>query len=329
MNPVPRATDAADPDRTAARPYWDEADFPAAVAEIGGYLRRSGYRFTTVTPATHQRVLTRDPKRQAQTLRDVFGWNLPGIEAALPQPHYGMLARSRLLLPDHHGLVRSRIRFATVDDRIYVHDSFPTTAEDAVFFGPDTYRFIAAVRRHLRPCALLVDLCAGSGVGGLEFVDRCERVVLADISPKATAFAEANRLLSGRAAIGVHRGDLLEGLAERPDAIIANPPYLADPRHRIYRDGGGSLGSDLSVRIVERALDRLAPGGQLILYTGAPVIDGRDAFITRALPLATAAGATVGYEELDPDVFGEELDLPAYRRVERIAATVLVLTMPG
>ncbi|MDP2267619.1 MAG: hypothetical protein Q8K46_00475, partial [Deltaproteobacteria bacterium] len=37
------------------------------------------------------------------------------------------------------------------------------------------------------------------------------------------------------------------------------------------------------------------------------------------------------YAELDPDIFGEELDTPAYSQVDRIAAVALVVTkrMPG
>jgi hypothetical protein len=33
------------------------------------------------------------------------------------------------------------------------------------------------------------------------------------------------------------------------------------------------------------------------------------------------------YEEIDPDVFGEELDTPAYAAVERIAAVSLNVTV--
>ena len=35
---------------------------------------------------------------------------------------------------------------------------------------------------------------------------------------------------------------------------------------------------------------------------------------------ASDAGCTMAYREIDPDVFGEELERPAYRDVERIAA---------
>lgn len=36
----------------------------------------------------------------------------------------------------------------------------------------------------------------------------------------------------------------------------------------MYRDGGGSRGIDLSVRIVKEGIKKLNKGGLLILYTG-------------------------------------------------------------
>jgi hypothetical protein len=41
------------------------------------------------------------------------------------------------------------------------------------------------------------------------------------------------------------------------------------------------------------------------------------------LPRLTAGDLAWTYEEIDPDVFGEELEAPAYRAADRIAAVVL------
>jgi len=46
------------------------------------------------------------------------------------------------------------------------------------------------------------------------------------------------------------------------------------------------------------------------------------AALERELP---ALGCTLRYRELDPDLFGEELDKPAYADVERIAAVGAVV----
>jgi hypothetical protein len=40
------------------------------------------------------------------------------------------------------------------------------------------------------------------------------------------------------------------------------------------------------------------------------------------------AGLGIDYRELDPDIFSEDLDQPAYAQVERIAAVGLVIARP-
>ncbi|MNF09289.1 hypothetical protein D3C80_2099230 [compost metagenome] len=75
--------------------------------------------------------------------------------------------------------------------------------------------------------------------------------------------------------------------------------------------------------MVEEALPRLAPGGTLLLYTGVAMVEGRDPFLAALhKPLADTRWAW-RYQELDPDVFGEQLLEPGYQQVERIAAVAL------
>ena len=60
-----------------------------------------------------------------------------------------------------------------------------------------------------------------------------------------------------------------------------------------------------------------------VASAGTAIVSGRDLFRDAAL-LAVAEGDFAWtYEEVDPDVFGEELETPAYRTAERIAAVVL------
>ena len=47
------------------------------------------------------------------------------------------------------GLMRSKVRFSSLGGSLYVHSAFPTSAAEAVFFGPDTYRFAALIARTL------------------------------------------------------------------------------------------------------------------------------------------------------------------------------------
>jgi hypothetical protein len=82
-------------------------------------------------------------------------------------------------------------------------------------------------------------------------------------------------------------------------------------------------GAGLSLQIVDAALERLRAGGTLLLYTGIAIVDGRDEFLEAILPPLKAACDSWSYEELDPDIFGGQLDCEGYEEVERIAAVWL------
>jgi hypothetical protein len=98
-----------------------------------------------------------------------------------------------------------------------------------------------------------------------------------------------------------------------------------DEEGRAYRDGGDLHGLRLSLNWAEEAMRRLPPGGAMLLYTGSAIVAGRDGFRQALEGSARALGCTLRYAELDPDIFGELLDEPAYREVERVAAVGAVL----
>lgn len=306
-----------------------------ALVELGRMLRDYGYSFTAVTPATHARVDARAGGAEARNLREVFGWSRPFRESLLSPAMRTLMERAEVLEPFGEGALRSRVRFASVDELLCVHSAWPTLAPDSVFFGPDSYRFVVLIRRALAmrsgsSVETVVDIGCGSGVGGLVAARALRkppsRLVLADICSKALDYARINAELNGLVA-ECRESDVLQSVTGEIDLILANPPYLVDPAHRLYRDGGGVHGSEISLRIVREALARLAPGGRLILYTGAAVVEGEDQFRRAVTPLLNAARARYDYREIDPDVFGEELETPAYAGAERIAAVGLVAHM--
>ena len=155
------------------------------------------------------------------------------------------------------------------------------------------------------------------------------RLVLADINPQALVHARANAALANLELVTFVQSDLYAQVEGEFDLIVANPPYLVDPSARTYRNGGGPLGGGLSERIVAEGLPRLAPGGRLVLYTGAAIVEGADPLFESLQGLLRERGWAFSYRELDPDVFGEELELPAYGRADRIAAVALVVQRPG
>jgi SAM-dependent methyltransferase len=318
VSPTPEAALGASPSG------WPRTAERAALIELGGALREQGYQFVTPTPETHRRVVSRPGRREARNVRDVFGWSLPFRPDVLPTPMRGPLERAGATLDAGGGLLRAAIRWSTIDGDLFVHSAYPTTDSGAVFFGPDTYRFVAMLRRAaVAPVQRVVDVGCGSGAGGLCLRGLAARVVLADINPTALALASVNADLAGAGdRVEIVESDVLAGVEGPFDLVVSNPPYLVDDGARVYRDGGDELGSALSTRIAREALGRLQPGGRLLLYTGTAVVGGEDVF-RRSLGQVLRGAASVRYEELDPDVFGEELERPAYADVERLAVVGL------
>lgn len=297
------------------------SDPESALISVGEWLAELGYEFMTVTPETHRRVVAR--AHQARSVRDVFGWSLPFADGLLPVAITDAL-RTAGVLDDRGELWRSRIRFSSLRGRLYAHSAYPTDQEHAVFFGPDTYRFCNALAKTVTGARRVVDLGAGSGAGGISLAERCDRITLADCNPLAATYARINAHLAGCAdRVELAIGDLFEAVHGPVELVIANPPYIADAKQRVYCHGGGGLGTELSLRILEQSLSRLSPGGKLVLYTGSPIQDGVD-------PIRRAAGKLLAhrrwrYCEVDPDVFGEELSTETYAGVERIAAVLLTV----
>ena len=302
--------------------------------QLGRRLQADGYRFITPTPLTHQRVNQRDEGQVADTLRDVFGWSRPFEPGLLSADEQRQLQEAQVI-DAYDGRLKSRVRWSTLDDLLFVHSGFPTDAADSVFFGPDTYRFAQLIHAHLQqsfaPIQRAVDIGCGAGVGAI-LIARARReaeVLAVDINPAALRLTAINAALAEVANVEVQASDVLQGTDGHFDLIVANPPYMADPAGRAYRNGGGSLGAGLSLRIVEQALNRLAPGGSLLLYTGVAMVDGRDPFFDTVVPRLDSARFAWTYRELDPDVFGEELLNPGYQRVDRIAVVALTVTRIG
>lgn len=306
---------------------------------LGRWLQAQDYRFVCPTPATHARVLERAPEREATTLADIFGWNLPFVSGAVPAAVIKWLNEAGALA--HMGSrLRSRVRFSSIGPRLFLHSSYPTLDSDAVFFGPDTFRFTRLIEDVLRqpwphPVRNLVDIGCGSGAGAIlaaEALDPSElrRVVLRDVNPRALDYAATNVALNVTPHAELSQGEVLADVDGEFDLIIANPPYmLGDGLQRAYRDGGGLGGVELPLRFLSDGLMHLAPGGRLVLYTGTPIIGGQDQFRAYAAAVLDPSGLRYRYRELDPDVFGESLSLPEYAGVDRIAAVSLVVSRDG
>lgn len=336
-----------------------------AVVSLGLYLKEENYTFHTITPLSHQRIFQREgdqvvsldqkvsqeslsrgtgssdkkasSSKNRRILREFFGWNKAVCPEFLPQRVISLLTKANLLKKEG-ALVRSQVRFSTLDGLLFVHSKFPTDSSESVFFGPDSYRFTSFLKEKITSARTVVDLGCGSGVGGLflnqhfmkEGTQRLqktdvEKIVLTDINPIALRYSLINAKINQMENVVCVESDLFSKIPEGIDVVISNPPFIMDNQGRAYRDGGGDYGTQFSVKIVCSALDYLKKGGVLALYTGTCFLEGEDVFLRQLEPLFKKRNLKVSYSEIDPDIFGEELLHPAYSEVERIAAVGLVL----
>jgi len=306
------------------------ADVGEALHVLVAFLKARAYRFITPTPATHARVLARADRQRAADLRDVFGWSLPFARDLLDAPLLEALQAAGMV-EAAGDLLRSKVRVSTLGPDLLVHSGYPTDDTHAVFFGPDSYRFARFIADELRRCperegSTLVDIGTGAGAGAIAAAHCCPKVdiVMTDINPAALRLARVNAQAAGVVARFVE-GDDLAGISGELDLVLANPPYIIDPAGRAYRDGGDLHGAGVALAMACEAVPRLAAGGRFLLYTGSAIVRGADGLHDRLVQLAAAEGCRLRYEEIDPDVFGEELETAAYADVERIALVTAVI----
>ncbi len=128
----------------------------------------------------------------------------------------------------------------------------------------------------------IADVCTGSGCVGIALAtERPEALVTAvDLSGAALAVAGRNAVLHGVAGrIRCVLSDLLEGIHDSFDLIVANPPYIRDYERvllqREVRDHepslaffGGPDGFDVIERFVAQVPARLRTGGALLFEFG-------------------------------------------------------------
>jgi hypothetical protein len=300
-----------------------------ALVSLLAELKSRDYRFTTVGNPTHRRVIGRDRDALGVTLRDVFGWSR-AFDPEVFDPVLVALLRRAGCLVEHATSARSAVRVSSMGDDLLLHSGWPANTPNAVFFGPDTYRFARYLNQTvgaLPAGSKIIDLGTGSGAGGI-VAARCApdaAVILTDINPLAARFAAVNACAAGINA-DVRLGDGLYAAPAMVDLVIANPPFIAGATGRVYRAGGDRHGGRLALEWIEAALPRLRLGGHVLMYTGATVVDGVDQFLCALRTIIEPRMHALTYEELDPDIFGSELNNPAYADAERIAAVGLRVT---
>lgn len=143
---------------------------------------------------------------------------------------------------------------------------------------PESELLVELALAELAPAASVLDCCCGSGAIALALADERPdlRVCGSDVDAGALTVAAANAERLGL-EVAWRRSDLLEGLTDEYDAIVANPPYVASAeiaalapeiaRHepRLALDGGPD-GLEVLARLIDQAAERGA--STLILEHG-------------------------------------------------------------
>lgn len=173
--------------------------------------------------------------------------------------------------------------------------------------------------------ASVLDLCTGSGAVALAVKD--ERPDLAvtgsDISAPALALARENAARLGL-EVSLVQADLLDGLDDRYDLVLANPPYVADgdraslapeiTRHepslalfagadgldvvrRIYKEAGARPGlASLAVEVADGQAEHAAALARQAGFTAVsklPDLAGTDRVVIAARPGKSPTGALI------------------------------------
>ena len=159
-------------------------------------------------------------------------------------------------------------------------------------FQPSTISTLLAEALEVHPGDKVIDVGCGSGILSIIAAKLgAMRVIGVDTAPDVVEVATRNAVRHGVGdAVTFVQGDLFEPLAAEVEAdiIIGDvsgiPDSIADESGWFpSRSGGGPRGSELPIRMLQAARERLRAGGRLFLPTGTLQDEGAILRTARAL----------------------------------------------
>ncbi|MFI0396519.1 RsmB/NOP family class I SAM-dependent RNA methyltransferase [Paracoccus jiaweipingae] len=164
-----------------------------------------------------------------------------------------------------------------------------------------------------QPGEVITDLCAAPGGKTLQLAAAGAVVTALDLSESRLARLHQNLSRCGLAA-SVVAGDALDWRpATPPDAILLDAPCSATgtirrhPDLPVLRDGSAIAGlADLQARLLDHALDMLAPGGRLVFATCSLLpAEGEDQIAALLARRRDIAPEMPDFPWIDPDWRGD------------------------
>jgi release factor glutamine methyltransferase len=140
--------------------------------------------------------------------------------------------------------------------------------ESTEVYGPsdDSYLMLKVIE--VAPGERFLEVGCGAGLISLHAAKAGAEVVAADINPHAVECTKKNAVRNNL-KMEVLRSDLFEKTEGYFDAIAFNPPYLPEETRStswIEKSwSGGSEGSEVAVKFLEKAWKHLAPGGRVYI----------------------------------------------------------------
>lgn len=150
---------------------------------------------------------------------------------------------------------------------------------DVLIPRPDTETLVAAVLPLIDDGSRVLDLGAGSGAVALAIAAEKPNaaVTATDVDPRCIAVCRRNARRLG-IALRALVADCFDGLRERFDVIVSNPPYVAEDDPHLLRGDlrfeprlalvGGQDGLGFLARLIAEAPRHLRPGGWLAVEHG-------------------------------------------------------------
>lgn len=115
----------------------------------------------------------------------------------------------------------------------------------------------------------VLDMCAGSGIIGLNAARLANKVTFVDINPKAIKAIEYNARKNRISNFECINSDLFYALDKRKfDIIYANPPYLPKKMEKGWRGyalSGGETGNEITLKIISSLKKHLKRNGEAFI----------------------------------------------------------------